>query len=142
MEALDWLSALENKFYEISNGYQAPFCGIQDFIDKKKPVQTVESSYPLGLKPMPLWTLLPDEISQAIRKGLTIFQRKIKGFETGIIMGLESKTSSPIQVLRDENRLCAGFENLFMAGEGSGHSGGIISSAVDGIRSAMQIIEL
>ncbi len=142
MEALDWLGALENKFYEISNGYQAPFCSIQDFIDKKEPFQTVESSYPLGLKPLPLWELLPEEISRALREGLKVFLRKIKGFETGIIMGLESKTSSPIQVIRDENRLCAGFENLFMAGEGSGHSGGIISSAVDGIRSAMQIIDI
>jgi hypothetical protein len=139
MEALDWLGALENKFFEYAGGYQAPFCGIQDFIDKKEPAQTVESSYPLGLTAAPLWTLLPAEISRAIRDGLKVFSNKIKGFETGIIMGLESKTSSPVQAVRDENRLCAGFDNLFMAGEGSGHSGGIISSAVDGIRTAIQL---
>ena len=142
MEALEWLGALENNFYETAKGYQAPFCSIQDFIDKKEPFQTVESSYPLGLKPSPLWELLPKEISRALREGLKVFSHKIKGFETGIIMGLESKTSSPIQVIRDENRLCTGFENLYIAGEGSGHSGGIISSAVDGIRSSIQVIEL
>ena len=81
-------------------------------------------------------------VSNAIRDGLKVFSRKIKGFETGLIMGLESKTSSPVQVIRDENRLCAGFDNLFMAGEGSGHSGGIISSAVDGIKTSIQLIEL
>ncbi len=142
MEALDWLGALENKFFEYTTGYQAPFCRIQDFIDRKAPDRTAESSYPLGLKLAPLWELLPSEISSAIREALTVFSRKLKGFETGVIMGLESKTSSPVQVIRDENRLCARFENLFIAGEGSGHSGGIISSATDGIRTAMRIIEM
>ena len=56
-------------------------------------------------------------------------------------MGLESKTSAPVQAIRDENRRCAGFKNLFIVGEGSGHSGGIISSACDGIRTAMQLVE-
>ncbi len=142
IEALEWIGTLENEFYETAKGYQAPFCRIQDFIHKKEPFQAVETSYPLGLMPAPLWELLPEEISNSIREGLKVFSRKIKGFETGVIMGLESKTSSPVQVVRDENRLCAGFENLFMAGEGSGHSGGIISSAVDGIRAAMQIINI
>ncbi len=142
IQALEWLAELENKFYRYAKGYQAPFCSIQDFIHKKETTQTAESSYPLGLKPAALWELLPVEISHAIREGLKAFSRKIKGFETGVIMGLESKTSSPIQVIRDENRLCAGFENLFMVGEGSGHSGGIISSATDGIKAAVRIIEM
>lgn len=142
IEALDWLGALENRFYEYAKGYQAPFCRIQDFIGQKEPDRTVESSYPLGLKPAALWELLPSEISSAIREGLKVFSRKLKGFETGTIMGLESKTSAPIQVIRDENRLCAGFENLFIAGEGSGHSGGIISSGTDGIKTSMQLIDI
>jgi len=60
------------------------------------PAKTVESSYPLGLKPAELWDLLPSEVSGSIREGLKDFSRKVRGFETGIIMGLESKTSSPI----------------------------------------------
>ena len=77
----------------------APFCSIQDFINRKEPKEIVESSYPLELKPAALWNLLPAEVSSSIREGLKDFSRKIKGFETGSIMGLESKTSSPIQVL-------------------------------------------
>ena len=141
LEALDWLGGLEESFYYHSNGYQAPFCTIQDFIDKKMPLKTVESSYPLGLKPSALWDLLPMEVSGSIREGLKDFCRKIKGFETGIIMGLESKTSSPIQVLREKTGRCNGFENLYMGGEGSGYSGGIISSGSDGIQAALSIIE-
>jgi uncharacterized FAD-dependent dehydrogenase len=63
--------------------------------------------------------------------------RKIKGFETGNLLGLESKTSSPVQVLRQPNGKCEGFENFFMVGEGSGYAGGIISSAADGVKAAM-----
>jgi len=140
LEALDWLGSLERRFYEYSDGFKAPFCSIKDFINREARSSIVESSYPLGLKPAALWDLLPSEISGSIREGLKDFSRKIKGFEAGTIMGLDSKSSSPIQVLRGENYLCAGFENLYVAGEGSGYSGGIISSGADGIKAAMAII--
>ena len=85
--------------------------------------------------------MLPSAVSDSIREGLKNFARRIKGFETGTILGLESKTSSPIQVVRDKTGLCAGFENLYLIGEGSGYAGGIISSAADGIKAAMSIVE-
>lgn len=140
MEALDWLENLEKSFFEYSNGFSAPFCSIQDFINKKSPSRKTESSYPLGLLPAPLWELLPNEVSSSMRESLKEFSRKIRGFETGNIMGLESKTSSPIQVLRNKEGLCEGFKNLYLIGEGSGYAGGIISSAADGLKAAMSII--
>lgn len=140
LEALDWLRALEESFYRHSAGYQAPFCSIQNFIHRKMPSRMVESSYALGLKPAALWDLLPAEVSNALTEGLKDFSRKVKGFGAGIIMGLESKTSSPIQVLRAEGGCCDGFKNLYVVGEGSGHSGGIISSGSDGIKAAMNIV--
>ena len=139
-EVLDWLETQEKEFYNYSSGYAAPFCLIKDFIDKKERTVTIESSYPFSLKPAALWNMLPDPVSNAIREGLKDFSRKIKGFETGSIMGLESKTSSPIQVIRDQDGKCTGIENLYVVGEGSGYAGGIISSAADGIRAAMGII--
>lgn len=141
LAALDWLSELENRFYRFAGGYQAPFATIGGFIEHKTPPGTVDSSYPLGLTPAPLWDLLPEAISRSLAQGLTVFSKKLKGFETGIILGLESKTSSPIQALRESDRCCQGFSNLYLAGEGSGWSGGIISSGVDGIRTALAIIE-
>ena len=139
-EALAWLENLEQTFYQYSKGYKAPACTISDFINRKTSVDIFESSYPLGLKQAPLWEMLPDRITQSLSLGLKDFSRKLRGFEDGNIMGLESKTSSPIQVLRDEDGLCSGFKNLYMVGEGSGYSGGIISSAVDGIKAAMKIL--
>ena len=135
------MATLEASFHRYSAGFQAPFSSIQDFINRKGPSKIVETSYPLGLKPAALWDLLPFEVSSSIREGLKDFSRKIKGFETGSIMGLESKTSSPIQVMREKNGRCIGFENLYIVGEGSGCSGGIISSGADGIKAAMNILE-
>ena len=142
LEALSCLEMHEQNFFELSDGYEMPYCSIRDFIKQRMPMDEMpETSYPLGLKPMALWNLLPREISKSIRKGLQNFSKKINHFKDGIIMGLESKTSSPIQVVREKNGLCEGFDNLFMVGEGSGYAGGIISSAADGIKAAMAIVE-
>jgi len=140
-EALDWLEALEERFFRYAGGFAAPCCSIEDFIMERDSGRTFTSSYPLGVKPAPLWELLPPPVSDALRQGLRDFSRKIRGFETGSIMGLESKTSAPVQVVREKSGLCAGFENLYLVGEGSGWAGGIISSGADGIRAAMHIAE-
>jgi uncharacterized FAD-dependent dehydrogenase len=137
LEALDFVENLERSFFKYSGGYHAPFCTIRDFINKKEPKENIDSSFPLGLKPAPLWEWLPIKVSLAMREGLKDFSRKMKGFETGNLLGLESKTSSPVQVVREANGLCTGFDNLYVIGEGSGYAGGIISSAADGIKAAM-----
>ena len=139
LQALDWVESIERKLYR-GFGFKAPFCSILDFINKKEPYKPVESSYSMGLVPAPLWELIPHEISCALRAGLKEFSRKINDYDTGNVIGLETKTSSPIQVIREKNGLCTGFKNLYLIGEGSGYSGGIISSAVDGIKTAMHII--
>jgi len=141
LEALDQVTALEEKFYHAAQGFKAPTCSIQDFLNETEPKKDVESSYPLGLMPAPLWEMLPRQVTRALRSGFEEFSRQLRGFETGNLMGLESKTSSPIQVVRDRNGLCEGFKNLYLVGEGSGHAGGIISSAIDGIRAALDIVE-
>ncbi len=140
LETLDWLDGLEQKFFELAGGYKAPFCTIEGFIGKKMPSSIPDTSYPMGLTPAPLWEWLPHGIGDAMRKGLVDFSKKIKGFDKGTILGLESKTSAAIQVERDKNGKCNGFDNLFVIGEGSGFSGGIVSSAADGVKAAMSIV--
>ncbi len=141
-EALTWTHSLERKFY--NEKYSAPACSIKEFIarsDSLSVPSSLDKSYPLDLNPAPLWDLFPENISNSLIGGLKEFSRKLKGFDEGTIMGLESKTSAPIQVMRDPDGLCHGFPNLYMVGEGSGYAGGIISSAVDGIKAALEIIE-
>ncbi len=140
-EAIDWLEKLEQSFYRYTSGYAAPFCSIKDFISQKITSANNQTSYPMGIVQAPLWELLPSEISRAMRKGLTDFIRKMKGFEEGNLLGLESKTSAPIQADRDKNGRCSGFKNLYIVGEGSGYAGGIVSSAADGIKAAMNILK-
>jgi uncharacterized protein len=141
VEALALVENLERAFFRYTGDYRAPACSINDFLKSHLRQTAFESSYPLGLLPSPLWEMLPPAIVKSMQAGLADFIRKIKGFETGNLLGLESKTSSPVQVLRQPSGKCEGFENLYIMGEGSGYAGGIISSAADGIRSAMNFLQ-
>jgi uncharacterized FAD-dependent dehydrogenase len=138
LESLEWLENLERKF-SIEN-FKAPASTIEDFISGKSTAGPVESSYPMGLLNYDLNELLPSFISEAMKRGLVDFSEKLYGFEKGNIIGLESKTSALLQVHRDKEGLADGFNNLYINGEGSGYSGGIISSAADGIKGALAII--
>ncbi len=140
LEALDWLESLEQKFFAVSSDYKAPAVSIRSFLNKKLHGVTPKSSYALGLEEFPIWTLLPPSVVTALQTGLQNFSRKVKGYEYGTLMGLENKSSAPIQVLREKNGQVEGFENLFVIGEGSGYAGGIISSAADGVRSAISLV--
>ncbi len=141
LEAIELLQKFEEKFYNFSAGYAAPVCSIQGFLNMKEKGSNFESSYPLGLKAAPLWDLLPKAVVPSMQAGLRDFIRKMSGFQEGNLLGFESKTSAPIQVIREKNGLCEGFENLYIIGEGSGYAGGIVSSAADGIRAAMSLVE-
>jgi uncharacterized FAD-dependent dehydrogenase len=139
IEILDWMDELEGSFFAFSNSYMIPANMAADYIQKEESKFLSSSSYPLGLKSAPLFNLIPNVVSQAIGEGLKDFNRKLHGFDRGLLMGLESKTSSPIQVSRDRNGKCTGFENLYFVGEGSGFAGGIISSAADGVKCAIAL---
>jgi uncharacterized FAD-dependent dehydrogenase len=141
LDALAWLEDLEHTFYQFSQGYGAPACTIADFLKGKTGSPLPKSSYPLGLLQAPLWEMLPPIIVNAMHEGLKDFSRKLRGYDQGILLGLESKTSSPIQVIRHPLGLVEGFNNLYLAGEGSGYAGGIVSSAADGIKIADNLIE-
>lgn len=140
-EALAWLEELERSFYGYSQGFRAPFCTMNDFLNGTESGIIPPTSYPLGLTPAPLRKMLPAFVTNALAEGLKDFVHRIRGYDKGILLGLESKTSSPVQALREADGRCSGFENLWIAGEGSGYAGGIVSSAADGIRIAMNLIE-
>ncbi len=140
-EILDWMDSLEERFFNFTKSYSIPAISGEGYINKKQGGKTGRSSYPLGLQGAALYSMLPAFIADAIAEGLKDFSRKLRGFESGILMGLESKTSSPIQAVREKDGRCSGFDNLYFAGEGSGYAGGIISSAADGIKCALGLCE-
>ncbi|MBE0648416.1 MAG: FAD-binding protein [Bacteroidales bacterium] len=140
-EILDWMDKLEDQFYNFSNNYVIPAVKAIDYENRRESKEISSGSYRLGVSPAPLYNMIPEIVSKALSEGLNNFSKKLKGFESGVMMGLESKTSSPVQVIREKTGRCPGFDNLFFVGEGSGYAGGIISSASDGVKCAKSIID-
>jgi uncharacterized FAD-dependent dehydrogenase len=117
----------------------APAQRLTDFVAGKFSSSLPEVSYFPGTTSSPMHDWLPLSISKRLREGLKLFGSAMQGFLTdeAVILGVESRTSSPIRVLRNEETLeHISISGLYPCGEGSGYSGGIVSSAVDGMRVA------
>jgi len=118
------------------NGLYAPAQRLADFTRGCLSPDLPESSYRPGLVSSPLHFWLPDYISDALREGVKKTDRLLKGFLTNeaIVVGVETRTSSPVRIPRDKNSFeYIGFQGMYPAGEGAGYAGGIVSSAVDGL---------
>jgi uncharacterized protein len=139
---LDIIEQMEHQVWSLKNSFEIPFNTISSFLQKKTSSITPETSYSHGIFAYDFDLLFPESVKTKLRGGLHSFCKKIKGFEDGVMMGLESKTSCAVQSTKlDRNGPCVGFSNVYVAGEGSGFAGGIVSSAVDGIKTAMYIIQ-
>lgn len=144
-ELLKAQEELERKFYRAAeNTLRAPAQRMYDFVKGKLSVSLPKSSYPPGLVAARVDEILPPHISERLRKGFMDFGQKSKGFLTNeaCVIGLESRTSSPVRLPRDPKSLChKEIEGLYPAGEGAGYAGGIISAAIDGRRCVDSIWE-
>ncbi len=85
---------------------------------------------------------LPPFVTSALSRGILAFERRIAGFSApeAILTGAETRTSAPIRILRNAERIAIGHDNLYPVGEGAGYAGGITSAALDGLRTAMEIV--
>ena len=125
--------------------YLAPIQTAQDFLKGRAtaPATKLDCSYERGVHPAQLDQLLPAVVTQAIRQSLPIMDKKLRGdfLKNAILVGPEMRGSSPIRIDRDlTSRQCPNSEGLYPVGEGAGYAGGIISAAVDGLRSARVIV--
>tara|TARA_B110000196_G_scaffold36986_1_gene27639 strand:- start:1399 stop:2955 length:1557 start_codon:yes stop_codon:yes gene_type:complete len=120
----------------------APAQRLVDFVDGKFSTDLNETSYQPGLKSAPMHSLLPKIIGSRLRKGFAGFGQKMHGYYTNEanIIGVESRTSSPINIPRKANLEHTEIEGLFPCGEGGGYAGGIVSAAMDGERCAEAVI--
>lgn len=120
--------------------YAAPAQRVGDFIAGKasNSLGQVVPSYKPGVTPTDLSGCLPDYAIEAIREALPAFGKKIHGFDRddAVLTGVETRTSSPIRIKRDERFQSLNTHGLFPAGEGAGYAGGILSAGVDGIKIA------
>lgn len=114
---------------------RAPAQRITDFVKGKTSSTLPETSYIPGIVSAPLHEILPKTISSGIKKSLFEFDKKMKGYftEEAQILAAETRTSSPVRILRDNKTLMhVEVEGLFPGGEGAGYAGGIVSAAIDG----------
>ena len=118
-------------------GYQAPAQNLLEFMRMpgKGPAST---TYRPGISEADLDTVLPAFITSTLREGIVDFNKKLRGFVSreATLIGIESRTSAPVRILRNARYESTGLQGLYPAGEGAGYAGGIMSSAIDGIKIA------
>ena len=125
--------------------YLAPIQTAHDFLKSRatNPATKLECSYQRGVQPAQLDQVLPTVVTSAIRQSLPIMDKKLRGdfLKNAILVGPEMRGSSPIRIDRDlVTRQCPNISGLYPVGEGAGYAGGIVSAAVDGLRSARVIV--
>lgn len=131
-------------FLSGGSNYKAPAQSVGAFFQNHAGLQLgrVFPSYSLGVRACNFRDLFPETISQMLETGLMGFGKKIRGFDApdAILTGVETRTSSPVRILRDDNGQAIGLSGLFPCGEGAGYAGGIMSAAVDGIQAAYALM--
>lgn len=133
---------IERKAFEMAGGgYLAPAQRTRDFLlGVPSQGEGISASYTPGVVPSDLARLLPASLRSALKGGIRNFTSKIKGFDNSVLVGPETRTSSPVRIIRDKHTLeSVNVRGLYPIGEGSGYAGGIVSSAVDGLKAVENI---
>lgn len=144
LAGLYWRTWFEEETFRHGKGQFAPAQKLTDFLSNKDSTSLPQTSYKPGVVPSRLDSWLPKEISSRLQQAFRDFDKNMHGFvcDQALLIATESRTSTPVRILRNKESLeCEGIENLYPAGEGSGYSGGIGSSAMDGEKVASRISE-
>ncbi len=142
LAGIEFQRRLEEKAFELGGSdYSAPGQLMGDFVAGKPSAEfgAVVPSYKPGIKLTDLATILPDYAVEALREAFPAFDKQVRGYfrHDAVLTGLETRTSSPIRIKRNDDDLQSlNTRGLFPAGEGAGYAGGILSAGVDGIKVA------
>lgn len=139
-----WQRRIEQKAYALTGSYCAPAQKVGDFLRgvPSESAGEILPTYRPGVHFCDLREVLPPVITDAIREALPLLDKELAGFASydAILTAPETRSSSPVRIVRDENKESIGLPGLYPAGEGAGYAGGIMSAAVDGIRIAEAIL--
>lgn len=135
---------LEKAAFRLGGGdYKAPVQTVKDFFENRRSnaFLHVKPTYSRGYEFSDLSEGLPEFMSENLKIGIKDMDGKLKGFaaDGAVLTGFETRSSSPVRILRGENMQSVNVENLYPCGEGCGYAGGIMSAAVDGIKTAIAI---
>lgn len=144
LEGMYFQKDLEQKAFKLGgSNYNAPIQRFEDFENDVKSIHIgeIKPTYKPGVTLSNLNEILPDFISKTLIEGIKYFDKSIKGFAhpDAILTGVETRSSSPVQITRNENKQ-SNIKGLYPCGEGAGYAGGIMSAAVDGIKCAIAVL--
>ena len=148
LDGLTFQQKYEKLAFELGGrNYNAPIEKVKDFLMGKKSdfdesMNDVQATYKPNVTFADLSKCLPDFATESLKEALPLLDKKVKGFSNGenLLIGVETRSSAPVQILRDEN-LTNGIVGLYSAGEGAGFAGGITSSGADGAKIAEKVVE-
>ena len=144
LAGLFFRTELEKSASKNGSGQAAPAQRLTDFLANKKSETLPPSSYTAGLISSNLNEWLPPHIKNRLHSAFEDFNKKMNGFvcEAALLIAVETRTSTPVRIMRENESLeCTKIKGLYPCGEGAGYSGGIVSSAMDGIKVCQKIIE-
>ena len=138
-----FLDALEARCFDVAGGgFRAPAQRADDFVAHRPTDAEIRATYRPGIVNVELDGVLPGPVVSSLRSALDDLQRRWRGFagEHAVLVAVESRTSSPVRLLRGEDGQSVGVGGVFPAGEGAGFAGGILSSASDGVETARCLV--
>lgn len=144
LAGLQFQKEVEQKAFQATGSQSVPTQRVLDFVHGKKSNELLPTSYQPGLLSVEMGDVLPDSLYYPLKDGFRQFGQKMKGYLTNKaqLVGVESRTSSPVRIPRDRESLeHVQIKRLFPCGEGAGYAGGIMSAAMDGERCAEQLVE-
>ena len=139
-----WQREIEEAAYRVSGSYRAPAQRVGDFLAGRPSdgAGEVRPTYRPGVTWCDLHDVLPEKISRSLAEALPLLDQNLAGFSgpDAVLTAPETRSSSPVRIIRGENRQSTGLAGLYPAGEGAGYAGGIMSAAIDGIQCAEALI--
>lgn len=131
----------QRAFVAGGSDWKAPAQTLQEYLGGRG--RTLASTCQPGVRHADLKTCIPTFVDQALRQALPVFNRRMRGFVSpeAVMIGVETRTSAPVRIVRDPSGEAVSVKGLYPAGEGAGYAGGIMSAALDGLKVAAAIIE-
>ena len=145
LAGMHWQRQIEQRAYQVSGSYRAPAQLVGDFLKGQPSTAAcdVVPTYRPGVTWCDLHNVLPNKITDALKEALPLLDMSLSGFadSKSVLTAPETRSSSPVRILRDESKQSVSHRGLYPSGEGAGYAGGIMSAAIDGILCAEALID-
>jgi uncharacterized FAD-dependent dehydrogenase len=145
LAGIEFQRKIERKAFEVGGeNYNAPVQRVGDFLNNKKSTAfgSVVPSYKPDVTFCNLDDVLPEFVTSSMKEAILLMDKRLKGFANpeAVLTGAETRSSSPVRIVRDDSLQSVSIKGLYPCGEGAGYAGGIVSAGVDGIKCAEKII--